>query len=518
MSDSPLTAILSPPTEGPNRRAQSYGIRSSLLLLPSHRPGGATGHISYSPIRRLNNDILLNIFYLYRVHIPDEDDDDNGQTRTYWIGERWWYKFAQVCQQWRQVIFASPIRLDLQLVCTYGTPVADMLAHSPPLPLIIYYLRRNFDPTVQDELNILLALEHRDRVCRIGLLMPPSNLRKLVGALDGQFSILERMYIHSNTPTEGDGTLVFPKTFQAPHMCHLSLRPAALPIGSRLLGTTPGLVTLLLLTIPPSTYFTPTYLHTRLSLMPQLEWLAIFFRHPLPSRYVERQVLGTPIMTHATLPNLRWFDFGGVSPYLDALLSRISAPALKKLHVWFFNQLTLTIPHVVQFFQAPEHIVIDAFLIEFQSGSVSWMIDQREKDETSPLYMTTTCPHLDWQVASTLRIVGDLSPMLSSVVQVTLRYEEHGLSSKQHNEVDRIRWRELLGPFSNLKTLRAQGGLVNKLSHSLESNDGEEPLDLLPNLQELEYSGGDMARDALTSFINERQAAGHPVILREVDF
>jgi uncharacterized protein Yka (UPF0111/DUF47 family) len=105
------------------------------------------------------------------------------------------------------------------------------------------------------------------------------------------------------------------------------------------------------------------------------------------------------------------------------------------------------------------------------------------------------------------------------VEQVTLCYEEHGLSSQPHNEVDCVQWRELLGPFSNLnlKTLRSQDGLVNKLSRSLESDDREEPLDLLPNLQELEYSGGDMDRDALTTLINERQAAGHPVILREVD-
>jgi hypothetical protein len=57
--------------------------------------------------------------------------------------------------------------------------------------------------------------------------------------------------------------------------------------------TTAGLVTLVLLNIPPSIYFAPTYLLTRLSLMPQLEWLGICFHSPVPSRYVERQVLGT---------------------------------------------------------------------------------------------------------------------------------------------------------------------------------------------------------------------------------
>jgi glycosylphosphatidylinositol transamidase (GPIT) subunit GPI8 len=44
-------------------------------------------------------------------------------------------------------------------------------------------------------------------------------------------------------------------------------------------------------------------------------------------------------------------------------------------------------------------------------------------------------------------------------------------------------------------------------------DDGEHPLDLLPELQELTYSGNSNTSDVFTSFINARQNAGRPMIL-----
>jgi hypothetical protein len=55
--------------------------------------------------------------------------------------------------------------------------------------------------------------------------------------------------------------LIFPETLQAPHLRHLTLRGFALPIGSRLLTTAVGLVTLYLSWPPihllPSKYSAP---------------------------------------------------------------------------------------------------------------------------------------------------------------------------------------------------------------------------------------------------------------------
>lgn len=51
-----------------------------------------------------------------------------------------------------------------RLYIQYGTPVANMLARSPPFPLVVDYLSENLDITAEDEEGIILALEHRNRV------------------------------------------------------------------------------------------------------------------------------------------------------------------------------------------------------------------------------------------------------------------------------------------------------------------------------------------------------------------
>jgi hypothetical protein len=116
-----------------------------------------------------------------------------------------------------------------------------------------------------------------------------------------------------------------------------------------------------------------------------------------------------------------------------------------------------------------------------------------------------------------VQIFGTLSPVLSVAEKVTFSYEEHNRSSEWHNNVDRRQWRDLLRPFTNAKTIHVHGDLVTKIFHSLPSDDGEPPLELLPNLEEVGYSGGKDARDAFTAFLNEQQVSGHPVILRLVD-
>jgi hypothetical protein len=80
------------------------------------------------------------------------------------------------------------------LVCTHGTPVADMLAHSPPLPLVIDYFFSDHDDITAEEEGIILALEQRDRVRRIRS-MPLPNLQKFVVAIDEEYPMLEYLII-----------------------------------------------------------------------------------------------------------------------------------------------------------------------------------------------------------------------------------------------------------------------------------------------------------------------------------
>ena len=70
-----------------------------------------------------------------------------------------------------------------------------MLANSPPLPLIIDYVKKEHALTAEDEGDIILALQHRDRVRRIRLWMLLPNLQRLLVAMDEEFPMLEYLYV-----------------------------------------------------------------------------------------------------------------------------------------------------------------------------------------------------------------------------------------------------------------------------------------------------------------------------------
>src|SRR6266576_4619959 len=96
---------------------------------------------------------LLEIFDCY-VNQAREDEEDWPPTKI-----QAWDTLVHVCQKWRSVVFGSPHRLDLRLLCTDKTPVKETLAVLPPLPIVIVQMGQ---PTHTD--NIIAALEHNDRV------------------------------------------------------------------------------------------------------------------------------------------------------------------------------------------------------------------------------------------------------------------------------------------------------------------------------------------------------------------
>jgi hypothetical protein len=463
---------------------------------------GNSPHVS---IHILDDYSLLHIFYLYRPFFLGEDDDDYERLQgggKLWVQGRWWYRLAHVCQRWRNLTLGSASYLGLSLVCTNGTPVENMLTHSPSLPLTLDYNSED-GITAEDEEGLLLALEQRHRVRHLRLILPVQNLRKLIMAIDEEFPILE--YLIVGPPMNDDTALILPETLQAPNLHHLMLNCFTCPIRPRLHPTAAGLVTLCLITVHPSAYVQPNILLQWMSFMPQLETLEIAFSFPVPNRDVERQLTHTPITTHITLPNLRLFRFRGVSAYLEAVVCRITTPRLESLHLRLFKQLTFSVPRLPQFMNTTENLRFDNAAITFK--------DEYCGINTSAFGVSVDCWHLDWQVSSVAQISNALSQVFSAVEHLTLEYEVHSHSTEEHNDVDRIEWRNLLRSFSNVKTLHVDDGLVEELSRCLRLEDGELPLELLPDLQELTYFGSRDTGDAFTSFIDARQNAGRPLTL-----
>jgi hypothetical protein len=87
-------------------------------------------------------------------------------------------------------------------------------------------------------------------------------------------------------------------------------------------------------------------------------------------------------------------------------------------------------------------------------------------------------------------------------------YYRYSVSSEWNNEADREQWRELLGSFGNMKTLRMSHGLVEQLFRALQPAEGESLTELLPELQGLSYSTKGSSHSAFTSFIDTLQKAG----------
>jgi hypothetical protein len=253
-----------------------------------------------------------------------------------------------------------------------------MLAHSPPLPLVIEYTEKFPGITVEDEEGLILALKQRNRVRRVRLFTPITTLQKFIVVIEKEYPILEYLIIWSWI--EYNTTLVmFPETFHAPHLRHLALLGLTLPIGSRLLTTAVRLVTLCLVMSHPSIYVHPNTLLQWLSFMPQLESLNINILF-LPDRDEEGQLTHPPVITPVILPNLHDFSFQGHNTYLDAFAHRIT-PCPEKLYICFPSQCTFSVPRLLQSMNTTWNHKFESAKFKFSKWRVSVVVYPRGEAE-----------------------------------------------------------------------------------------------------------------------------------------
>jgi len=462
---------------------------------------------SVTSIDVLDDDPLINIFRLYRPDLLDEEETNDIRILQggEWCRESWWYKLVHVCRRWRSLIFASASHLGLSLLCTYRTPVADMLAHSPPLPLVIDYAdwSQNLTLSPVDKEGIKLALRHRNRVRRIRLAIVIETCATLIDPIDKEFPILEDLYIDPFVYC--NGCLKLPETFRAPNLRHLFLSNFALPVGSSLLATATGLVTFWLKYIPTS-WHPADFLH-HVSSMHHLQTLGI----SAPSNdYDGRRVVNTPDVTHVVLPNLRWLEFQGGpggSTYIEALLPHMSTPRLEKLTISFLNERTASIPNLRQFISSAENLRFTSASLRSDRTRFDLKAYPCNGSGMYALSIVAYCHCYDWPLSSTMKMLGILGPHLSMVML---------LSVESCSGYARAEYRDILRSFNNVKTLRVNGGLIRDISHALKVCDGESTMGLLPELKEVICSASvdeDDLFDSFSALIDAREHAGHPVTL-----
>jgi len=189
----------------------------------------------------------------------------------------------------------------------------------------------------------------------------------------------------------------------------------------------------------------------------------------------------------------------------------MTAPLLEKLQVIFINQLTFHLPHLHQFLRTAKNLRFRSARLFFDDDWFSAIVYPNKEARMYALYVEVDCRHLDRQLASAAQIFSVLRSAFSPVESLTLEYWGYDMSSEQRNETNRTQWRDLIRLFNNVKTLRVDSVLVSQLSRSLQFEDGESPVELLPEVKELSYPDLREFDDAFITFIGGRRISGRPV-------
>ncbi|KAH9974484.1 hypothetical protein BGW80DRAFT_182649 [Lactifluus volemus] len=425
------------------------------------------------------------------------------------LPDRWylraisWSKFVHVCQRWRYIIFASPLRLDLRLLCTDRTPVRKMLDIWPPLPIEIGY--SPIDPQAED--NIIAALEHRNRVRRIWFGRIWTSLERLVPVMEEPFPELESLYL------QGERTvLVLPNTFlggSAPRIRLLHLEAIPFPTLPRLLLSCNDLVNLSLLKIPQNGYISPEAMATCVSALISLTNLSIDFESP--ASRPDTTTRHPPPLTRAVLPALTDFNFCGVSEYLEDFMAQIDAPLLHTTQIRFFNQLVSDIQQLRRFIgHAPALMLGDTASIFIHGDFVQ--IDFSIRDRVF-LSFEILCEGVDRQVSSVAQICNQF--LGSSSIRALYIHEKDDMPPSTLEDVmDEAQWLELFRPFTALQALYISRNIQSHVVSALRGLSGETAMEVLPALDRLyleEYQVTGPEQPDIEAFIIARQRSGHPV-------
>ena len=447
----------------------------------------------------LPDDVLLEIFDFY----VDEVKDGYYKTKI-----EVWQTLVHVCRRWRRVVFGSPRRLNLQLVCTSQTPARDTLDVWPSLPLLILELKRR----TEDVDNIMAVLERSDRVVQIHLFTDyDRDLENVLKAMQVPFPELTDL----NFGFQEGMVSVLPDSFlggSAPRLRSLSLIRIPFPGLPKLLLSATHLVDLHLSNIPHSGYISPEAMVAVLSTLTSLAHLTLGFESPRSRPDWAHRRLPPP--TRSVLPILTYFRFKGVCEYLEDIMTCINAPRLDYLSITLFNQIIFETPQTMQF------ISRSPILETFEEAVVIFASDSARVKLTSDygtLNMEVSCIESDWQVSSMEQICTSLPPL--STLEDLYIHETYSQLVWKDN-IENTLWLELLRPFSAVKNLYLSDKFASLITPALHELTGGSTTEVLPSLQnifleELQPSGTVQA--GIQQFAATRQVTSHRIAVARWD-
>ena len=449
----------------------------------------------------LPDNVLLEIFNFYRNKYP-----------LYYTRIQWWTLLVHVCQRWRQVVFESPHRLNLQILCTRGIPVKKDIGIWPNFPIVIDFSSKK---TV-DEKNVMAALEHSDRVCSIELRYYTrlSHLENMVTAMQKPFPLLTHLGIALGLFGGGDVPAI-PAEFSAPRLREITLSGIPYPALPKLLLSTSDLVKLDIFDIPPTGYISPEAMAASLAALPRLETLVVRFQ--LATSRPDR--MHPPPLTRTVLPALTYFQFKGASEYLEDLVARIDGPQLNQIVIAYLNQVIDF--QVVQFSNfidrtvGPEIARFRHAQFSFSYGTVAFTMYPHANHspwDRRPVTTIISCNETDWQVSHITQVLSHVSAKLSNVVHLKLKVEPYTGRLKGTEDVE---WLHLLQQFSALQTLHVSPELAGHVALALEGIEGETVDDVLLSLNLIRIV--DQPASSIKKFIAARQLSGRPVTVIDTE-
>jgi hypothetical protein len=450
-------------------------------------------------IEMLPDNVLLEIFDFYR----EESEVDIR------IGFRtWrWQALIQVCRRWRCVIFGSPRRLDLRVVCTDKTPTRTSLDIWPPFPISISCRYRVDEKSVE---NVIAAVEHgHDRISHISINMNGSALKKLAAATQQPLPTLEVLFLGSSDRSAP----VLPSTFlggSAPRLRTFQSYGIPFPTFPKFILSSTHIRYLSILSIPHPGYFSPNAMVACLAALPNLEELSIEFRSPA-SRPPQ---ITPPPRTRIVLPALTELSFCGVSEYLEDFVAQIDTPLLNRLNVTFFMDLIFEIPRLRHFVARADRLgPFDRAVMEFFDRRICISVGFFRR-----FGLRILCERPDWQLSSIVQIFGQQLPLLSHVEQLEVfQYSQENIEWIDNPDVDSSLWLELFHLFTALRSLRVSEKLVPPVDATLQEFTEGRTMEVLPALHSLSLEGLEPSGpvpEGIKLFVAARQLSGHPVAVQ----
>jgi hypothetical protein len=457
-------------------------------------------NVGLMTIDTLPDDVLLETFDFLVV-------ESNG-----FEAEDWWRTLVHVCRKWRNVVFGSPHRLNLRIVCSDRTPVREMLDIWPPLPIVVHHYAR----PKSDGDNIIAALERNDRVCQITLKLD-LQWKKVLDAMQEPFTALTHMELSSDVEIAP----VAPDPFMggsAPRLQGLWLKGVTISGLPKLLLSAADLVHLILRRIPHSEYISPEAIVTCLSTMPRLETLYLGFESPRSRPNRESRRLPPP--TRSVLPALIKLHFTGVSEYLEDLVARIDSPLLGLLDIILFHQLIFDVPQLTQFIsRTPTLEVYDHARVDFSDLHVRLTFPQIPSSSSSyHLTLKILCRRPEWQLSSVTQIFTSVFPQsfIRMVEQLSIRERSYSKLEWQ-GDIEDNQWQELLHPFTAVKDLYLSKEFAPRIAPYLQELVGGRTTEVLPALQSLLLDKSQPSgpfEEAIEKFVSARRLSNHPVAIK----